>query len=83
MGLDLTLAIHEVVMPALDRTPEPHPLLVELVRAGHLGARTGRGFQRWAPGEAEARRARLERELLEVTRRSRPRAPAGSPHAKE
>ncbi len=26
-GLSLTLQIHEVVMPALDNTPEPHPLL--------------------------------------------------------
>jgi 3-hydroxybutyryl-CoA dehydrogenase len=74
-GLGLTLAIHEVVMPALDNTPVPHPLLREKVAHGELGARTGQGFRRWRPGEADAARARIDGALLQAARRRG--APAG------
>ncbi len=71
-GLELTLAIHQTLMPDLDRTPEPHPLLVEKVRKGETGAAAGRGFRRWRPGEAQARRDQITRELarLAVARRT-------------
>jgi 3-hydroxybutyryl-CoA dehydrogenase len=65
-GLDLTLAIHEVLMPDLDTTREPQPLLVELVRRGDLGARTGRGFRTWRPGEADRRLAEVDAALLRL-----------------
>jgi 3-hydroxybutyryl-CoA dehydrogenase len=68
-GLDLTYQIHQVVMPALDNTPEPHPLLVEKVERGELGAKTGRGFRSWNQGEAEARRSEVNRALLDQARR--------------
>jgi 3-hydroxybutyryl-CoA dehydrogenase len=77
-GLDLTLKIHEVVMPALDNTPLPHPLLVEKVARGELGAKTGRGFRDWGPGEGQALRERVDAELLEVARRRASRANAGA-----
>jgi 3-hydroxybutyryl-CoA dehydrogenase len=63
-GLALTLAIHEVLMPSLDVTSVPHPLLVEKVKAGEVGAAAGRGFKSWAPGEAAALRARVDRALV-------------------
>jgi 3-hydroxybutyryl-CoA dehydrogenase len=59
-GLDLTLAIHQVLMPDLDVTPTPHPLLVEMVERGDCGAKTGQGFYSWAPGQAARRRAEIE-----------------------
>jgi 3-hydroxybutyryl-CoA dehydrogenase len=62
-GLELTLAIHQTLMPDLDRTAEPHPLLVEKVRKGETGAAAGRGFRQWRPGEAQARQAEITREL--------------------
>jgi 3-hydroxybutyryl-CoA dehydrogenase len=68
-GLNLTLQVHEVVMPALDNTPEPHPLLREKVARGELGARTGSGFRTWRPGEAEALRERVDAALLAAARR--------------
>jgi 3-hydroxybutyryl-CoA dehydrogenase len=68
-GLGLTLAIHEIVMPALDNTPVPHPLLREKVAHGELGAKTGRGFRSWSPGEAQALRARVDAALLHGARR--------------
>ena len=67
-GLELTLAIHEVLMPSLDVTPVAHPLLVEKVAAGELGASTGQGFRSWAPGQAAALRARVDRALVEAAR---------------
>lgn len=64
VGLDLTLAIHEQLMPSLDTTAVPHPYLVEKVRRGELGVKAGRGFREWAPGEPEALQARLEQHLM-------------------
>ena len=59
VGLDLTLAIHEQVLPDLDRTPGPSPLLRELVARGDLGMASGRGLQEWAPGARDRMRDRL------------------------
>jgi len=59
IGLDLTLAIHDAVIPNINSDPHPSPLLRELVDTGHLGARTGRGFLDWPPGAREETAARL------------------------
>jgi len=67
-GCDLTLAIHEVLMPDLDTTPAPHPYLTAMVERGDLGARTGRGFYTWQPGEAQRRRAEIARGLAAQNR---------------
>jgi 3-hydroxybutyryl-CoA dehydrogenase len=59
VGTDLTLAIHETVLPHLDRTPGALPLLQHLVRDGKLGMKSGEGFQRWSPEQQAALRARV------------------------
>jgi 3-hydroxybutyryl-CoA dehydrogenase len=59
VGLDLTLAIHDYILPHLEASPEPSPLLKEKVEAGDLGFKTGRGFRAWTSEEAEASRRRL------------------------
>jgi len=59
VGLDLTLAIHEAVIPKLDSHPHPSPLLRALVADGQLGARSGHGFLDWPEGERERTAARL------------------------
>jgi 3-hydroxybutyryl-CoA dehydrogenase len=74
-GLELTLAIHETLIPDLDRTSGPHPLLVEKVHRGETGAAAGQGFRTWAPGEAEARRAEISGELADQARRAANQAP--------
>jgi len=59
VGTDLTLAIHETVLPDLDRTPGPLPLLRELVANGRLGMKSGEGFQRWTPEQQADLRQRV------------------------
>jgi 3-hydroxybutyryl-CoA dehydrogenase len=63
VGLDLTLAIHEQILPHIDRTPGPSPYLRELVEAGRLGMKTGEGFRRWGAGEPDRVRAQLVEHL--------------------
>ena len=60
VGLDLTLAIHNSLMPTLDRTADAHPYLIEKVNKGELGMDTGAGFRTWTPAEAKAVRERLD-----------------------
>lgn len=64
VGLNLTKAIHETLMPDIDRTDTTHPFLDSLVSEGKLGMSTGEGFYKWTPARAEAVRTRLRDFLL-------------------
>lgn len=68
VGLDLTLAIHDYVLPHIDRAPGPSPLLRDLVDRGHLGMKTGRGLRKWSDGEARDVQERLFDHLVDVTK---------------
>ena len=59
VGIDLTLAIHETVLPAIDHTPGPSPYLQDLINAGRLGMKSGEGFRAWTPAQQEALRAKV------------------------
>jgi 3-hydroxybutyryl-CoA dehydrogenase len=66
VGLDLTLAIHDYILPHLEASGAPSPLLRGKVEAGELGFKTGSGFQEWSAENAEASRQRLVKYLVHV-----------------
>ncbi len=59
VGLDLTLAIHNAVLPSLNRDREPSIALQALVASGKLGAKSGQGFFAWPEGARERTARRL------------------------
>jgi len=59
VGTDLTLAIHETVLPDIDVTPGPLPYLKQLVADGRLGMKTGQGFRKWTPEQQADLRRRV------------------------
>lgn len=59
VGTDLTLAIHDTVLPDLDRSAEAQPYLRELVASGRLGMKSGEGFRRWSAEDQAHLRQRV------------------------
>lgn len=65
VGTDLALAIHNYILPHLENSPKPSPILQERVDKGELGFKTGKGFQEWSPEQIEASRKRLNEYLID------------------
>ncbi|MGH7247648.1 MAG: 3-hydroxyacyl-CoA dehydrogenase family protein [Pseudomonadota bacterium] len=63
VGTDLTLAIHETVLPAIEGRPGPSPYLQKLVADGKLGFKSGAGFRKWSAQDQAALRARVFKHL--------------------
>lgn len=63
VGTDLTLAVHEHLLPDLDRSPGPSPLLRELVASGRLGMKAGVGFRNWTEEQRTDLHTRLAAHL--------------------
>lgn len=59
VGIELTLAIHETVLPSIDHTPGPSPYLQRLIKAGRLGMKSGEGFRTWTPEQQDELRAKV------------------------
>lgn len=74
VGLDLGLRVVEYVAQDLYNEPRAPEYFRDLVRKGHLGAKTGQGFYDWSVKSADAVRARRDAFLVEVLRyrRSQP-----------
>jgi 3-hydroxybutyryl-CoA dehydrogenase len=68
IGLDLTLDVHEYVLPTLDPPSQPAAGLRARVEAGDLGMKTGAGYRRWTAEEADDVRRRLLAHLAAATR---------------
>ena len=63
VGTDLTLAIHQTVLPDIERRPGPSPYLEALVASGKLGFKSGEGFRRWSAEEQAALRGKVLQHL--------------------
>jgi 3-hydroxybutyryl-CoA dehydrogenase len=59
VGTDLTLAIHNTVLPAIESRPAASPYLQKLVADGKLGFKSGEGFRTWSAEEQAALRAKV------------------------
>ena len=66
VGTDLTLAIHEIVLPEIGSTPGPSAYLRDLVAAGKLGMKSGEGFRTWSADEQAELRTRLLNHLKDA-----------------
>ncbi len=66
VGLDLTLSIHEYLLPRLESSGKPSPLLKRLHERGSLGFKTGEGFRSWTPESMEAVRDGLNDYLIKM-----------------
>src|SRR6202166_1519130 len=63
IGTDLTLAIHDNVLPAIERRPGSSPYLQGLVADGRLGFKSGEGFRKWSAEQQAALRAKVMQHL--------------------
>jgi 3-hydroxybutyryl-CoA dehydrogenase len=66
-GLDVHAAAQQSIVPALYHSPEPCRILQDMVAAGNLGAKTGKGFYDWTRRDAArykaGRQAKMDRLL--------------------
>jgi 3-hydroxybutyryl-CoA dehydrogenase len=68
VGTDLTLAIHQYVLPYIDASPRPSLYLEKLVADGKLGFKTGRGFRVWTKERQTALRRQVAEHLIMLER---------------
>ena len=68
VGLELTLDIHKTIIPELDRSAGPHPVLDEHIAAGRLGFKSGEGFQQWTDQDIDELRKALSDHLVAANR---------------
>ena len=66
VGLDLTLAIHDYILPHLNRDTQPSATLRAKVAAGKLGFKSASGFLPWSDQEIAATRERLANYLMQA-----------------
>ena len=59
VGADLTQAIHRAVLPYLDRSTAPSPLLDRMVAEGRLGFKSDQGFYSWSTAQQAALRRKV------------------------
>jgi 3-hydroxybutyryl-CoA dehydrogenase len=68
VGADLTLAIHQYVLPHIDASPRPSLHLEKLVADGKLGFKTGQGFRAWTNEQQTALRRQVAEHLMMLER---------------
>jgi 3-hydroxybutyryl-CoA dehydrogenase len=63
-GWDITRQIHEYILPYLDASAEPSPLILERMERGEIGPKSGRGFYSWTPASVDAWNRQLNEALI-------------------
>jgi 3-hydroxybutyryl-CoA dehydrogenase len=65
-GLDITLKVQKYLLPHLCNEIVPSSYLKEMVEAGRLGAKTGKGYYPWPPEKTDETVKTRDRLLLEL-----------------
>jgi 3-hydroxybutyryl-CoA dehydrogenase len=71
VGLDLILSIHRYLLPDLEHSEAPNPLLADSVTKGELGIKAGRGFYDWSLRDAAEVEAARNEEIARQLHRLR------------
>ena len=66
VGLDLTKAIHDYILPHINADSTPSTTLQKQVNQGELGFKSSQGFQAWSEADIAASRQQLTEYLLGV-----------------
>lgn len=66
VGTDLTYNIHDYVLEYLEDSKKPSPVLTKLKDEGKIGFKTGEGFLKYTPEEAEKSRNDLNEYLIKM-----------------
>ncbi len=77
VGTDLTLAIHNTVLPEIESRPGASPYLEKLVADGKLGFKSGEGFRKWTPEQQKELRAAVTQHLKAARAQDRTKDRAG------
>lgn len=64
VGMDLTLDIHQQVLPFVNHRPGPSPVLEALVAEGKLGFKSGEGFRHWTEDQKAELRTKVQGHLV-------------------
>ena len=63
-GLDIFNSVLSQLCPVLDSRTAPGSLVVEALKNGHLGLKSGNGVYNWPPETIAARRSAREQSLI-------------------
>lgn len=63
-GYDMTVECEKYLLPDMDTSDEPYPLILEMVEKGAIGLRSGQGFYDWTPEFTEEWEKRMEENLV-------------------
>ena len=65
-GWDMSYAVAKSLYPYLSKMDAPPPVVEEMVKAGHYGMKTGRGFYAWDKESIAKEKERYERALQKI-----------------
>lgn len=70
-GLDLHEKVQSYLYPTLCNAPEPQKILIDNIRAGHLGQKSRQGLYDWADRDDEEFRRRRNQRFIELLKAGR------------